>query len=280
MTHFIANVTSIDYLSISTFNQSDFDKITSDFLSTDTQPEDSQRMQYLGQVQSRDDGSMFWGTAEQRGQRHYLIQVSGAMADRVASAILMLGDTLADPSITRLDLQLTIAKPDWYKSRSYLDTLRGDVWSGRQRKVTLIDNYGDDTVYIGSRQSDRFARLYVKESNWLRIEFEYKAERAQSVWDLLSRHGKEKASQGVLFGELADLPKHPINSLFKGHLRGAERLTPKLIKPESARYKWFVKQCVPAIVTLLNDHDSGESTRAILSDLASGKFNRRGATGD
>lgn len=272
MTHFIANVPAIDYLSLSTYNQTDFDKITTDFLSCDVQPEDTQRMQYLGQTQARDDGSIFWGTAEQRGMRHYLIQVSGSMADRVATAVLMLGDKLADISVTRIDLQLTIERPDWYKSRSYLDTLRGDVWSGRQRKVTLIDNYGNDTVYIGSRQSDRFARLYVKESKWLRMEFEYKKDRANSVWGAIVRHGKEKAAQGILFGELADLPKHPINSLLKGYLRGAERITPTLVKPVSARYKWFVKQCVPAIVTLLNDHDSGESTRAILLDLARGSF--------
>lgn len=276
MTHFITQKTAVDYISLSTFNPVVFRKIVDRFVQKDTQPNDVQRMQYMGQSQSFPDGSFFWGSGQQSSHDHYLIQVSGAMADRVTDSLID-SDT-KNFNVTRIDLQITIPKPDWFKSRSFVDTLRGDVWTSRRRKVTMIDNYGDDTVYIGSRKSDRFARVYVKETDWLRLEFEYKKSRADNVYHLLATHGKDKASAGIMHGEVVGLPDHPVITAYRSILRDYETLTPSVVKPESARFKWFIKQCVPAIITLLNDHDSGEMTRDVLIDLVQGDYFARSDT--
>lgn len=235
------------------------------FLSCDALERDSQRMQYHGKIQTMDDGSVFWGTGLQGEFNHHLVQVSGAAADRFSA--FLLSSSLSKYSVSRVDIQLTLPLPEWFKARDFLDNLRNGVWLGRSRKCTMVDNYGADTVYIGSRKSDRFARLYVKEESYYRLEFEYKGDRAAAVFDTLKKHGLTNGGSGILFREVSLLPSHPVITDFGLALRLFDKLKPEVVKPESKRFKWFVKQCLPAIDTLLNDHDVGAKTAFILQDI-------------
>jgi hypothetical protein len=228
-------------------------------------------MQYQGHCQILPDGSIFWGVGQQQGNDHFLMQASGSAADRVARW-LMVNEERSDFNITRLDLQLTVPIPSWFNARHFLDALRVGDWKGRRRKATMIDNYGDDTVYIGSRQSDKFCRVYVKEEDFLRLEFEYKKGKADAVYWMLKRHGIEKAGAGLLHGEVLQLPEHPVTELFLENLSNYEKMIAITEKRPSSRFRWFVKQCAPAIQTLLRDHDAGDATRRVLEDLLTGDW--------
>lgn len=270
MTDFITNVVACDYLTVGTFNPAAHSDVNNTIASCDIVPQEKHRMQYDGMEQTFSDGSVFWGTGIQKGVPHYLTQVSGAASDRFIRRAVLLGRD--DFNVTRLDIQLTIRKPDWFKARAFLDTLRTGDWAGRRKKATMVDNYGDDTVYIGSWHSDSFARVYVKEKEWIRFENEWKKERADSAFRIIKAHGPQKAMHGLLYGELLKLPDHPVKTAYREVLDGYETMTAMVVKPESKRMKWFIKQCTPAIQTLLSDHDCGDRTREILEDLLSGRY--------
>lgn len=102
-------------------------------------------------------------------------------------------------------------------------------WQGQTRtKITAIE---DQTLYIGSRKSELFWRIYDKAEElgrpelsplW-RIELELKGERAQQFWRFWQRHDADLP--GILKGYLwqADgSPREPANSLLVGHLEATE----------------------------------------------------------
>jgi hypothetical protein len=265
---FIVNAPAIDYLTISTFDEKNFNLIVSESSSKETQPDDARRMQYHGQYQSMSNGGLFWGTADQKERKHYLIQCSGGYSNRLTNYMMTTG--VEDFNVTRLDIQLTLIKPEWFKSRGLVDSLRLGNWPHRTRTVTAIDGGGNDTVYIGSRHSDRFIRIYVKDTDYLRFEVEYKAERANAVYEMLKTYGKERAMLGILHREMISLPTHPIIDGFRSHIHNdGESLKPEVIRTDSNTYKWFIHSVVPALQRLLNDHDQSARVRTILLDIIS-----------
>jgi hypothetical protein len=261
--HFISFAPAIDYLSVTTFEEEIFSSMVLDSVERDN-IEETSRMQYQGQTQAKSNGHFFWGVADQGGRQHYLIQASGAYSDKFGFYYFTVKPS--DSRVTRIDLQLTLPQPDWYASRHLIDWLRSAEWKGRQRKITAVDGGGNDTVYIGSRSSDRYIRIYTKDSKWLRFEIEYKGDRARAVAQLIRDYDYRATISGILHRELNHLPQHPIIQGFKTHLQH-DPLDIVVQKPESNTYRWFIKTVLPALRKLLNDHDLGERTRATLLDV-------------
>lgn len=269
MAVFYTNRAAVDYLTVTFWDPSKF-KEFSDLVIGDVDPEKcsaAKMMWYQGVRCNWENGSAFFGEGENNERMHHIAQISGAVSDHVAFALSHQDGDYWNTS--RIDLQITIPLPEWYKSRGLTETLRGDEWPGRSRNITLIDGGGDDTVYIGSRHSDRYIRVYVKEVEWLRFEVEYKGHLARKVWERYSRV-PTLAAAGILVSELARLPRHPILVEFAESLRHANRIdvaTAKPTKTPSKTFLWFRKQVLPALTRLLNDHDFGDKTRAILDSL-------------
>jgi hypothetical protein len=103
------------------------------------------------------------------------------------------------------------------------------TWQGATRvKITAIE---DQTLYIGSRKSEIFWRIYNKAEElgrpelsplW-RIELELKGERARQFWGFWQQHGAELP--GILKGYLWDAagnPREPANSLLGSLLEAEE----------------------------------------------------------
>jgi hypothetical protein len=172
-----------------------------------------------------------------------------------------------------LDIQLTIALPPGYNARILYDMLTDESaeWGGRAKNVQLVES-GDrmDTVYIGSRTSDTWIRIYVKADGdgnpaYLRFEVEYKGDKADAVrsalWD--GHHTK----RSVLAFELNRLPhaeKWPL-SRFRA-LLGADgaRISPKRVDGENSTITWLLRQVEPAVLRLLHDHEHGDRMEHIL----------------
>lgn len=132
-------------------------------------------------------GGVFVGEADQGA----LVQVSGFTANK---AVKLYKGTKA--KITRIDLQVTV----WYDSdtpeiiRRYASVAEADASVSDERTKRQIrkveDNAGGFTLYIGSRTSAYFGRLYdkyaeTKDESYrqaLRFEIEVKQERAEQLF--------------------------------------------------------------------------------------------------
>lgn len=137
-------------------------------------------------------GCVFFGRREET----LLLRVSGNLADEVFPQI-----ELAQVKFTRLDFQVTVRLPVYDGSiaqdlawrRAHDAEHLGETLSPKQR---LVQGYGEgDTLYIGSRTSPRFGRLYDKQKEspteaydrcW-RFEIEYKRVMAPKVAEWLER---------------------------------------------------------------------------------------------
>jgi hypothetical protein len=116
----------------------------------------------------------FMGSGEQDKRRHHVVSASGSLAERMRKSLMLFDGFYA----TRIDLQMTIEKPDWVNLGKLHKSL------GKKR-TTLISSEENDTLYFGSRKSDKFARLYEKplgEKMFLRMEFELKGRMAAGAW--------------------------------------------------------------------------------------------------
>lgn len=275
MTEFIVERAAPDYLSLTSW---DGDFLYRAMHETHT-PEEIREAKkerikrYAGVRIHHPGGSIFFGEGQQKNPEseitmpHYMVSASGAAASPFS--LFWAGDSMLGVSVTRFDVQLTLPLPDWYKSQAFLSTLRDGDWKGKSPHCTLIDNYGDDTVYVGSGQSDRRCRWYIKETDWIRCEYQYRKEYAESAFSRYKR-SPTIACAGILVSELVKYPAHPIVVYFLEKLSGANRADVQGRRPEkstSRTFRWFKHQVVPALRKMLNDHDLGERVASELRDL-------------
>lgn len=140
--------------------------------------------------------SLFIGAGEQEGKRHLIISCSGAASNDLAVFV----KDWKGLYCTRLDVQRTIKK----NRQSSLRRIRKAT---RTENTTLIQSKDNDTLYIGSRSSDCFTRLYEKplDEMYLRLEFELKGKRARSAW-LAMVHGRTASTIFVHYLNKSKLP--------------------------------------------------------------------------
>lgn len=146
-----------------------------------------------------------WGYHPQNG---YVFIAQGGVAQLYAPSM-----AINARRVTRMDVQVTILLDGtvWpaYAHETYRKLLVSDFV--KERKYSLIENsQGGSTLYVGSRHSDQFGRIYDKGAQsgidvpgkvW-RFEVEFKKPRADSVAERVVRRGPES---GVLVTEIKSL---------------------------------------------------------------------------
>ena len=225
---------------------------------------DSKFMQYKGFL----IGGVFFGSALQDGEYHYIVRASGDVSHDFCRAVRLTGW-----KITRIDVQLTVDMPKVYNSLAVMEQLEDAEWKGRKPSITLHANSnGMDTVYIGSRQSESFVRMYVKDDaegyRYLRYEMEFKGEKAMYVWaefmkdpSVLSRfikaslHGLPDGVWGV--------------EMFRTRLARVEshKVKGRYVRPSGRTLGWLEIQVAPAVRKASKDHEVGQSIRQWLYEL-------------
>lgn len=142
------------------------------------------RLNYHGHGVKTGEGTLFVGEGVQKGREHYIMQVGGELSGSVISKVAHAYESYSS-RVTVIDLQITIPHPDDWKQESLLynilSTGRIAGWAESQdRKAGRLQ-----TVYIGSWQSDRLIRVYVKltegDEKLLRFEVHYKGLRADAA---------------------------------------------------------------------------------------------------
>ena len=213
-------------------------------------------------------GQIFAGVAEQANEIHGLLDVSGEESHAMMTWEAPRG---LEVKCTRLDLQITIPieKEYEYRARDFKDALEQTDWSSanciriHKRRLKLVEGpteEGLDTLYIGSRSSDRLARVYVKEDvdgdQYLRFEVEFKSARAELVFRTCVDDGKNVAA--ILKGEWDRIPPveipawKQIGSVLAEYMSGMHVSVPRSATEKASRYVWFVetvarKPCAPGL---------------------------------
>jgi len=215
-------------------------------------------------------GSSFIGQGRQGSRPHGLIRVSGSESNQAFYDLLEIGFD----KCTRLDIQFTTPLPEGYKARKFFDDLMACQAGEYQRALELIENgEGLDTVYVGSKKSDRFARFYVKENDglrYLRFEIEHKDTWAEIVTKNLKSGGATMAGVMLDFLNTVKLDDDQgIIALFTGLLDSfkAGLKCPKHLTDDDSTMTWIMEQVTPAIIRLLNDHEWGLVLRNHLQKL-------------
>lgn len=182
---------------------------------------------------------------------------------------------------TRIDVQLTVPLPtrmgrdtfDSFVELAEIAEIHEEKRGQRGRKVggPLYPD-GFCTLYIGSRQSTRFYRLYVKEHSggfYLRFEVEYKDKSglAGRIWRDTLREPERAVSW--LQGEINTLPDHKLTTPIKSYLMGVPGELMKQgrqVNDPNKTLAWLRKQVSPAMRRLLGNEDTRDAAQIILMD--------------
>lgn len=262
---FVVDTPHLDYLTLTTFHNPAAQAIA-DWIAAQAKREEikQKRMQYEGTTFICEEGTCFVGVAEQSdGRWHALIQCSGMWADSVfAFAQRYIVRKMV--RCTRIDVQVTI--PHFQRhNQNHMEALAYMLRSQVDRPVSYHESFSGpassklSTVYVGSRKSDRFVRIYEKmglgEDVFLRFEVEYKSPRAQVVAENL---GADADRPGILLYEIDRISADVLYD-FRQRVDGAEAWNPIVVKPEPATAKWLRTQVAPALDRFLNDHNETET---------------------
>jgi hypothetical protein len=253
----------LDYLRLTSFDTDDRDAWREWALHPDTglPPWDdwkgSRRRQYRG-LQA---GQVFMGHAVQCDRPHFQLDIAGPMADDAWHYGL-------PGKPTRIDLQVSIPLPAGYSSRDLYDLLDAGDWRRRRTCRLLQNDDGLDTVYVGSRDSDRLLRIYVKqvtegpEGRWLRFEAEFKGDAAVALQPLLTAENEayDALFASVLAGELGRLPQPAQDYLtaVRQALGAGQAFTvPRARGDDASRLRWLRQTVYPVIFEVSRSHEHG-----------------------
>lgn len=247
----------LDYLRLATWNTKHYAYVASEIMRVwtwDYKP--GKWQQYTGH---RAKG-FFMGTGEQDKRRHHVVHASGSLAERMRKSF-MLFDGLYG---TRVDIQMTILKPGW------VDLAKLHKNMGK-KLTTFLSSKENSTLYIGSRESDKFARLYEKPLNgkmYLRMEFELKGRMAAGAWNALVAG----ESVGGIYARLLIKSKLPpkFKELFES---ASDTATDTALRAEIEHdnqkiLKW-VKSLDAAMLRHMHNHEIGDEVCDIIREWAS-----------
>lgn len=250
---------AIDYLTLTTFD-TDIWRFWSKKAETEKplQSSEVRVQQYAGRIWYYADGSIFVGQGEQKSQPHYIIKISGNLANEWRSDAFK--QRLAyQVECRRVDLQVTIEEPNGWSQIALLNRThrRGQIpgWaaSADARAGRL------ETVYIGSWHSDRLSTVYVKltagNSRLLRLETRYKKDRSNALLPMLA--GGE-LPDNFLRHELMNVIKDAkLRTAFEPSLIGGSPAIAavKLKARDDKTAEWLIDKVLPTFARIVLDHD-------------------------
>lgn len=211
-------------------------------------------MQYNGWKKE----GFFIGHGQQNGKRHCIISVSGHLSNKLYKSLLQREWWYA----TRLDVQVTIPRPEDVKLPEVHKRI-GKI------KSTLITSEKNDTLYLGTRTSPLFTRLYEKPLGqmYLRLEFELKSHRAKDGWRALR---SDKTPDDVFQYYLGKV-KLPVD--IKQHFEIADTDTSDLasraeIDQDNKKVLAWLRSLDKAMMRHLANHDIGPEVGELVKSWA------------
>lgn len=262
-----------DYLTLTTFDEKEFISMQAYTVSADSMRripiKEAKRMQYRG---FQGDG-WFVGEGRQGGERHFMMQASGARAQDCLRYALQFHERSGLVKCTRIDLQCTSSSGFVGDMPAIAESIRGldaGAFGGRgpRPSVTYFSSEkSEDTMYIGSRRSPRFWRFYNKPISGelrLRAELEAKGWLGEAIWQELCDKGMfhVKHIHQRELGALPDDIRAMARDCYQPH--GDDARTPKPQVDETglrATQKWLMECVLPAFERIINT-EVGQEVRA------------------
>lgn len=260
----IAKRPAIDWLTLTTFSLQNA-KILDDIMQEivgEVETKEARLLQYDG---VRGDG-FFVGSGNQHGKTHYMFRFSGDLADTI-----MFNGLIPPMDCSRIDLQLTLPiKDDTYELFRSAEKAAN---KGRRKVNAIISSDGFCTLYIGSRDSEKFYRVYVKECNkvrYLRFEVEYKNKNGMAGTAYRQIRKDPTKATGLLAGEIKTLPDHPLFMPLKNHIvavTGDIMAYEERIQDDNATMRWIARQVIPAWKRIMGNEDTRDKAIMLLGEL-------------
>lgn len=178
----------------------------------------------------------------------------------------------AGGSISRLDLAKDFTEGEIDYEAVY-KSLKQGVAGGTARNFAFLQSANNGaTVYIGSRQSERFVRLYDKAAEqdlpdalWSRLEVETKGMVARAVATSLIKSGDWSGTfDAVVLGMVGDAKKCNLSQFFT---EGRVPIGLPKIERQSDREAWISTQCIPAIAKHFIDNPNSEAVERLRKTL-------------
>lgn len=264
-----------DWLTITTYDYRSFVTIEEEVkkLITSKQSQ-AHKMQYAGWRATLPGGGIAMMHGEQRNQMHHIIEASGGGGHALLELIKqMVATNRINPEqlrCTRLDVQITRYFPDWtvddqleLKARARSRGLSTGEASSHDRVHGELM-----TIYIGSRSSGRFCRVYQKvleeedkiERVWLRCEVVFRRAGGSETlfWSLVN-------NQPVTIGQSYAGALQAINDvqLKEMYMPAEEPELPRVIRSTSKTVKWLMSQVLPVFKRVVSQHDGASSEVAL-----------------
>jgi hypothetical protein len=218
-----------------------------------------ERGKWLQYVGWRKEG-VFVGRGEQHHKAHTLINISGYLAQDMYQFCVALPGWYC----TRIDLQRTIKTP--LAEDEKLAMVRDDCTT---KKLMLIESEENDTLYLGSRTSDLFTRLYEKvlEDTYLRLEFELKGYRSRATWDAL-KTGETADKIFVYYLEKSALPEQIKDYYSREGDIATEKVMRLQIAHDEAKKLAWIMTLDPSMMKNMASHGIGEQVKVIVRSWA------------
>jgi len=174
--------------------------------------------------------------------------------------------------VSRLDLASDLSGEALDLSRLYKSLEQGANIGTARTFGQIRSNDNGHTIYIGSRQSERFMRIYNKAAQtgltsdyWFRFELECKGMVARAMASMLvSQHEWLPVFVGVCSGML-NIPGSPELGPFYNAASAAIGL-PKIEK-QTDREKWIAEQVIAAVARHYIDNPNSEAVARLIATL-------------
>lgn len=245
--------TQLDYVRLACWNESAYTKIVARLM--EHWPDDWQQSKWLQYRGWRKD-ALFIGHAIQQQKSHTVLNISGSLSHRMLPSLLELPEFYA----TRVDVQVTIENP--LGSGDTLALVRDECTT---KNTTLIESLENDTLYVGSRTSEAFTRLYEKnlEKSYLRLEFELKGQRARAAWVALVG-GEEIHKVFHYYVKRCKLPSR-VQAWYSGARSSAtkECMAAEITHDAKTKLAWLVSLDACAM-RMMASHEIGEQAKAVI----------------
>lgn len=221
--HMLIDKPQCDYLRLATFHPEHYQTLAPIVLNIplDQDRRETRWLDYKGFGNKSNTAFAGQGTIKsgrRKGQWHSVAHLSGEQSN-----MLLQYHFPDEIYCTRIDLQVTVRCPEKYDAYKFHQDLEDEEidWPARRRKPLLIKGpKGEgDSVYIGSRDSDKYIRVYEKFNEagkrFLRLEVEYKRQRARNTYEYITARRQDTAIAFLLMSELDLLPRLEIVDFLK-----------------------------------------------------------------
>lgn len=215
---------------------------------------------------------LLWNSNDNR-MGHHVIFAGSALRNLfelhgIHSLALLRSCIDAGLRISRLDLAKDLTEQE-VDGKAIYQRLATGTGGGTTQKFSRIENaQGGQTIYMGSRQSERFVRLYDKaqetgdtSKQWWRLEIETKADTARIMASALATDTDPAAIFDTTITKMVGgWTGNPLEQFYS---RGVVPWgLPKIIK-QTDREKWITEQVIKAVAEHYIDHPKSEAVAAL-----------------